>query len=76
MTGLTYSQYMEYKTAINTYIRVENYNSNVSTIRGTGQSSLSYYEFSSNQEQTIYTLGLMILIQNNPGMKFIPVQKN
>ena len=76
MNGLSYSQYMEYKHAVATYNKVESYNSNVSTLRGSGSSSVSYYDFQTNQEQTIYSLGLMLLIQNNPGMTFTPVPKN
>ena len=77
MKGLTYAQYIEYKTAIATYTKVESYNSNVSTLRGLGSgSSLSYYEFPTSQEETIYSLGLMLLIQNNPGTTFTPIRKN
>lgn len=76
MTGLTYAQYRDYKNAVATYTKVENYNSNVSTMRGQGSSDATYYEFPTNQEQTTYTLGLMLLIQNYPTITFTPVQKN
>lgn len=76
MTGLTYSQYAEYKSAVAVYNKVETYNSNVSTLRGTGITGITYYEFSTSQEQTMYSLGLMLLIQNNPGVTFTQVEKN
>ena len=76
MSGLTYSQYMEYKYAIATYNKVEAFNSNISTMRSMGQTMVSYYEFPTSQEETIYSLGLMLLIQNNPGKTFTPIQKN
>lgn len=76
MNGLTYSQYMNYKYAVATYNKVEAFNSNVSTMRSAGETTVSYYEFPTCQEETIYSLGLMLLIQNNPGKTFTPVQKN
>jgi hypothetical protein len=75
MKGLTFTQYNDYKQALGTYNRVEAYNSNVSTMRGNGQTSLSYYEFVSYQEQSEYTIGLYLLTQNNPGLTFTPITK-
>jgi hypothetical protein len=76
MKGLTFMQYSEYKSAVATYLKVEAYNSNVSTMRGNGDLSLTYYDFVSCLEQTKYKLGLYVLTQNNPRITFTPVQKN
>ena len=76
MKGLTFTQYNDYKQAIGTYNRVETFNSNVSTMRGNGQTSMIYYEFVSYQEQSDYKIGLYILTQNNPTLTFTPVEKN
>ena len=69
-------QYGEYKHAAATYTKVETYNSNVSTMRGNGGTSVTYYEFPTCQEQVQYKLGLFILTQTNPTVTFTPVQKN
>jgi len=76
MKGLTFTQYNDYRTGVATFNRVETYNSNVSTLRGNGKMTMMYYEFVSYQEQTDYTLGNMILLQNNPGLVITRVQKN
>ena len=76
MKGLTFMQYSEYKTAVETYTKVESYNSNVSTLRGNGATSVTYYDFVTCLEQTKYTLGLFVLTQNNPTVTFTPVAKN
>ena len=76
MKALTFTQYNDYKQAIGTYNRVETFNSNVSTMRGNGQTSMVYYEFVTYQEQADYKVGLYLLTQNNPGLTFTPVEKN
>lgn len=76
MKGLTFMQYSEYKTAVETYTKVESYNSNVSTLRGNGATPVTYYDFVTCLEQTKYKLGLYLLTQNNPGVIFTPVAKN
>ena len=76
LQGLTFSQYAGYKHAIGTYLKVEASNSNVSTLRGTGNTGIPYYKFVSYSEESSYTLGQMLLIQTNPTRTFTPVQKN
>ena len=78
MTGLTFIQYRQYTTAVNMFRTVEAYNSNVSTLRGNGTIGLSYYTFTSTTDESDYTMGRYILVQNDPNnaANYIPVQKN
>lgn len=76
LKSLTFSQYAEYKYAIGIYLKVEAFNSNVSTLRDTGNTGIPYYNFVSYKEENSYTLGQMLLIQTNPTTTFTPVQKN
>lgn len=76
LKALTFSQYIEYRSAIGTYNRVEAYNSNISTLRGRGNLGLSYYDFQTYKEDYKYKLGQRLLTQIYPDTKFIPVEKN
>ena len=76
LQGLTLSQYTEYKYAVATYLKVEAFNSNISTLRSAGNLGLSYYDFHTYDEDYKYKLGLMLLIQTNPNSTFTQVQKN
>lgn len=64
------SQKLEYLQAAALFQKVQNYNSNISTLRADGQSNLSYYQFITNKEQTMFTQGRLILIQSYPGSNF------
>ena len=77
MSGLTYTQYQQYSNAASIFFRVQKYNANISTIRGNGGSG-SYYQFVSNEEQTLFTLGQYVVNQNDPGnpTKYALVQQN
>ncbi len=78
MKGLTYSQFLLYSSAVATFNRVQDYNSNVSAQRAQGNNTLSYYQFSGKLEQDLYTQGRMLLIQNDPknADKYTPVPQN
>lgn len=55
--SMYYGQYTDLATAWELFRRVELYNSNVSTLRGEGDSNASYYQFVTNQEQSYYRQG-------------------
>ena len=76
MKGLTYMQLLTYSNATNIYQRVESYNSNVSTLRASGDTSKTYYTFNSSEEESKYKLGRFLLIQNDPTGDYTPVKKN
>ena len=78
MKGLTFMQYNDYSNAINIFRTVEAFNSNISTMRSAGDKGLSYYTFKSTTEETNYTRGLYLLVQNDPinAALYTPVQKN
>ncbi len=65
MKGLTYSQLFLYSNAVTTFMRIQTYNSNVSTLRALGDSSKSYYQFSTTIEFETYSMGQRILVQND-----------
>jgi hypothetical protein len=77
MKGLTYMQYREYKTAVNTFFRVQAYDNAVRIQRLQGKTDISYYSFADSSEQKQYIQGRMILIQNDPLnlAKYITVEK-
>lgn len=77
MKGLTYMQYKEYKNAVNTFFRVHAYDTAIAFQRQQGKTGVSYYTFANSTEQTQYTLGRMLLIQNDSAnaSSYIPVEK-
>ena len=76
MTGLTNSQRIKYSQAISIFKRVEAYNANILMLRRAGDSTKTYYEFVSTDEQSQYTLGRFLLNQNDSKFTtYIPVEK-
>ena len=76
MYGLTYAQLMKYSYAVSVFKRVEAFNTKVATLRLAGDLTQSYYEFVNTDERAQYTLGLSLLVQNDPAYaNYIPVQK-
>ncbi len=55
--GLYYAQRQDYAASWELFRRVELYNSNVSTQRGEGNTTLNYWQFETNEEQTLYRQG-------------------
>ena len=75
MTGLSQLQLQVYREAYSVYLKVNNFNSNVSTIRATTNNNLlPYYVFETSQELTLYREGLMLSTQNDPTNN-IPIQQ-
>jgi len=73
---LTQSQLRYYKTSVQIFNRVQDYNSNISTLRSQGDSTLSYYQFISLEEKNNYTKGLFLLTQSYGSGNIQVVQQN
>ena len=58
--SLTYRQVNEYATGWITFQRVELYNSQVSTMRANGDTSINYWQFETNEGLTNYRLGAVL----------------
>ena len=72
--GITYSQLNNYRYAWNTFNQIEQVNSNVSTMHGNGNLSLSYYTFLDQTQYAAYTTGLSLHFQYSGPVNV--VQKN
>jgi hypothetical protein len=73
---LTQSQLRYYKTSVQTFNRVQDYNSNISTLRSQGDSRNPYYQFISLEEKNNYTKGLFLLAQSYGTGNIQVVQQN
>jgi hypothetical protein len=60
ISAMYYGQYQEYATSWEYFRRVELYNSNVSTQRGTGNSNVSYWKFNNSEDLTYYRQGAIL----------------
>ena len=78
MSGLTFSQNLTYRTAWNTFNRVQTFDSNVSTQIKSGVSGLQYYNFSNYIEKAQFTQGQYLHLQAYPyySTLWYTVQKN
>lgn len=65
-----------YRDCWNTFSRIQSVNSNVSTIRHTGNTSETYYIYESLLEQNKYTIGRMLHIQRYPNSNWREVSKD
>ena len=65
-----------YQDCWNIYNRVQSINSNVSTIRFTGNLSQTYYIYTSLVEQNQFTVGRMLHIQRYPNSNWAEVSKD
>ncbi len=63
LKSLSFVQLQDYTGAWETYRRVELYNSNVSTLRGSGATGCNYYQFFSQTEQAAYRTGASLFFQ-------------
>jgi hypothetical protein len=72
-----FSQSQAYQNAAIYYQQVQAFNSNISTLRAGGQTTLSYYQFPTQEKKAQYNTGRFILIQSYPGQQsqFNPVQQ-
>ena len=76
MQALTYAQLVKYSNAVYIFKQVEAYNAKVATLRLAGDLSQKYYDFVNTDEKAQYTLGLSLLVQNDPAYaNYVPVQK-
>lgn len=73
---LTFSQKQEYQRAFQIFDKVQNYNSNVSTLRSAGQLNIPYYQFITNEEKTKFIQGRFLHIQSYPNSTWPLVQEN
>ena len=72
-----FSQFVAYQNAARYFQQVQAFNSNVSTLRANGQTTLSYYQFPTQTERAQYNTGRFTLVQSYPGQQslFFPVQQ-
>ena len=72
------SQLLKYKRSATYFQQVRAFNSNVSTLRSQGQTTLSYYQFPTTQLKDEYTKGRFLLTESYPNLStiFLPVQQN
>jgi hypothetical protein len=73
---LTFSQKQEYQQAFQIFNKVQNYNSNVSTLRSAGQLNIPYYQFITNEEKTKFIQGRFLHVQSYPNSTWPLVQEN
>jgi hypothetical protein len=73
---LTFGQKTEYQRAWQIFNNVQTYNSNVSTLRSAGQTTLIYYQFISGEEKTKFLQGRFLHIQAYPNSNWDFVQQN
>ena len=73
---LSQSQLSSYKTNVQTFNRIQTYNSNISTLRSQGDLTRSYYQFISSQEKNQFTQGLFLLTQSYGSGNIVVVQEN
>jgi hypothetical protein len=70
------SQKLEYQQSFALFGKVQNFNSNISTLRAAGDSNLSYYQFANTEEKTRFLQGRFLHIQAYPGSNFPVVEQN
>jgi len=74
--GLNDSQRFQYRIAWDIFDRVQNSNSNVSTLRKAGNTTLPYYTFASYNEKTTFNIGQNLHQQRYPTSNWNSVQEN
>jgi len=75
--GLNDSQKLQYKSAWATFDRIQNINSNVSTLHVTkNQSNLPYYTFVSYDEKNQFRIGQFLHQQRYPNSNWNVVEEN
>ena len=65
---------VDYQTWWNTFERIQAFNSNISTIRATGDKTPSYYQFVNGEEKNGFITGRMLHIQRYPASNWPIVQ--
>uniref|UniRef100_A0A6C0BBQ2 Uncharacterized protein n=1 Tax=viral metagenome TaxID=1070528 RepID=A0A6C0BBQ2_9ZZZZ len=77
-TQLDFSQSQTFKTAVNTFNRIQAFDSNVSTLKHIGAINQYYYNFKDYTEKNNYIQGQLLLRQSYPTQSTIwtSVQRN
>jgi hypothetical protein len=73
---LSFAQKQEYQRAFQIFDTVQNFNSNVSTLRSGGNLTLTYYQFISNVDKTKFLQGRFLHIQSYPNSNWDFVEQN
>jgi hypothetical protein len=74
--GLSPIQYRIYKDAWTTFNRVQEYNSNISTLRAGGNKILNYYQYVNQQERNQFQVGQSLHAQVYPLSNWTAVRPN
>ncbi len=75
--GLNDSQKLQYKNAWGTFDRIQNFNSNISTLRKTENNlTLSYYIFTSYDQKNLFRIGQFLHQQRYPNSNWNVVEQN
>ena len=75
--GLNDSQKLQYKNAWGTFDRIQQFNSNVSTLRVVENSlNLSYYTFTSYEQKNLFRIGQFLHQQRYPNLNWNVVQQD
>jgi hypothetical protein len=70
-------QKLQYQYSWDTFNRIQTYNSNVSTLRVSGNyPTLSYYQYTTQEEKATFTTGQFLHQQRYPNSNWNPVPKN
>jgi len=73
---LNFAQKTEYQRAFQLFDTIQNFNSNVSTLRFEGNLNLTYYQFISGEEKTKFLQGRFLHIQAYPNSNWPFVEQN
>jgi hypothetical protein len=73
---LTGAQLTYYRMSVQTFNRVQDYNSNISTLRSKGNLTASYYQFLTSEEKNKYIKGRFLLTQSYGSGNIQEVQQN
>jgi len=74
--ALPQNVYVKYKTDWNTFERIQAFDSNVSTVRATSTTNLSYYSFVNYVERASFKNGQYLHVLYLPNSNWDLVQKN
>ena len=75
-TPLIASQLFQYRFDWNNFERIQTFNSNVSTLRDAGNTTLRYYNYLTNAEQNSFTKGQLLHTLRYPTSNWNSVEKN
>jgi hypothetical protein len=73
---LSQSQKLQYQQAWNVFNKVQLYNIHISTLRNDGDTTLTYYQFPTNQEMTYFIKGQSLHTFSYPSTNWLKVPDN